>query len=292
MNLMEVVNVLYMLQLGVLKQIKDFEDELGVDIFIWCGKWLMGLMEFGKVVYQLIEWMLFDVENLCCVVCQFVDQDSGYFVVVMMYMQVCYVLLKVIWQFIDVFLKVYFVLCQGSLQQIVQMILNGEVDFGILIEVFDCYLDIVMFLCYLWYYMVVVLKGYLFVGCENLMFEEIVEYLIIMYDQDFMGCLYIDQVFMQVGVVFDVVLIVIDVDVIKIYVEFGMGIGVVVVMVYDLQCDMGFVVFDMQYLFEVSMMWVGLCKGVFLCVYVYWLIEMFVLYLNEVEIVGLLCEVV
>ncbi len=38
MNLTEVANVLYTSQSGVSKQIKDLEDELGVDIFIRRGK--------------------------------------------------------------------------------------------------------------------------------------------------------------------------------------------------------------------------------------------------------------
>ena len=64
MNLTEVANVLYTSQSGVSKQIKDLEDELGVDIFIRRGKRLTGLTEPGKAVHQLIERMLLDAENL------------------------------------------------------------------------------------------------------------------------------------------------------------------------------------------------------------------------------------
>jgi LysR family cys regulon transcriptional activator len=64
MNLTEVANVLYTSQSGVSKQIKDLEDELGVDIFIRRGKRLTGLTEPGKEVHQLIERMLLDAENL------------------------------------------------------------------------------------------------------------------------------------------------------------------------------------------------------------------------------------
>ena len=55
MNLTEVANVLYTSQSGVSKQIKDLEDELGVDIFIRRGKRLTGLTEPGKAIYQLIS---------------------------------------------------------------------------------------------------------------------------------------------------------------------------------------------------------------------------------------------
>lgn len=81
MNLTEVANVLYTSQSGVSKQIKDLEDELGVDIFIRRGKRLTGLTEPGKAVHQLIERMLLDAENLRRVARQFADQDSGHLVV-------------------------------------------------------------------------------------------------------------------------------------------------------------------------------------------------------------------
>lgn len=54
LNLTEVANVLFASQSGVSKQIKDLEDELGVDIFVRRGKRLTGLTEPGKAVHRLI----------------------------------------------------------------------------------------------------------------------------------------------------------------------------------------------------------------------------------------------
>ena len=49
MNLTEVANVLYTSQSGVSKQIKDLEDELGVDIFIRRGSLAApGMVEAGR----------------------------------------------------------------------------------------------------------------------------------------------------------------------------------------------------------------------------------------------------
>ena len=77
MNLTEAANALYTSQSGVSKQIKDLEDELGVDIFIRRGKRLTGLTDPGKAVHQLIERMLLDAENLRRVARQYADQDNG-----------------------------------------------------------------------------------------------------------------------------------------------------------------------------------------------------------------------
>ena len=276
MNLTEVANVLYTSQSGVSKQIKDLEDELGVDIFIRRGKRLTGLTEPGKAVHQLIERMLLDAENLRRVA----------------HTQARYALPKVIRQFTDVFPKVHLALRQGSPQQIAQMILNGEADLGISTEALDRYPDIVTFPCYSWHHTVVVPKGHPLVGRENLTLEEIAEYPIITYDQDFTGRSHIDQAFTQAGAVPDVVLTAIDADVIKTYVELGMGIGVVAAMAYDPQRDTGLVALDTQHLFEASTTRVGLRKGAFLRAYAYRLIEMFAPHLNEAEIAGLLREAV
>ena len=139
MNLTEVANVLYTSQSGVSKQIKDLEDELGVDIFIRRGKRLTGLTEPGKEVHQVIERMLLDAENLRRVARQFADQDNGHLVVATTHTQARYALPKVIRQFTEVFPKVHLALRQGSPQQIAQMIINGEADIGISTEALDRY---------------------------------------------------------------------------------------------------------------------------------------------------------
>ncbi|WP_175796721.1 LysR substrate-binding domain-containing protein, partial [Burkholderia anthina] len=201
-----------------------------------------------------------------------------------------YALPKVIRQFTDVFHKVHLALSQGSPQQIAQMILSGEADIGISTEALDRYPDIVTFPCYSWHHVVVVPKDHPLVGRANLTPEEIAEYPIITYDQDFTGRSHIDQAFAKVGAVPDVVLTAIDADVIKTYIELGMGIGVVAAMAYDAQRDSGLVALDTQHLVEASTTRVGLRKGAFLRSYAYRLLEMFAPHLTEAEIAAQLKE--
>jgi len=63
-NLTEVANALFTSQPGVSRQIRELEEELGIDIFERNGKRLTGLTEPGKEVLHIIERLLLEAENL------------------------------------------------------------------------------------------------------------------------------------------------------------------------------------------------------------------------------------
>ncbi|MCG1054798.1 CysB family HTH-type transcriptional regulator [Mycetohabitans sp. B5] len=290
MNLTEVANVLYTSQSGVSKQIKDLEDELGVDIFIRRGKRLTGLTEPGKAVHTLIERMLLDAENLRRVARQYADQDTGHLVVATTHTQARYSLPKVVHRFKEMYPKVHLALRQGSPHQIAQMVINGDADIGIATEGLDRYGEIVTFPGYSWHHTVVVRREHPLATRPAVTLEDIADYPIITYDQDFTGRSHVDQAFVRAGVAPDVVLTAIDADVIKTYVELGLGVGIVAAMAYDPKRDSELVALDTQHLFEPSTTRVGLRKGAFLRAYAYRLIEMFAPHLTEAEVSGQLRE--
>ncbi|MCF2133984.1 MULTISPECIES: CysB family HTH-type transcriptional regulator [Mycetohabitans] len=290
MNLTEVANVLYTSQSGVSKQIKDLEDELGVDIFIRRGKRLTGLTEPGKAVHTLIERMLLDAENLRRVARQYADQDTGHLVVATTHTQARYSLPKIVHRFKAMYPKVHLALRQGSPHQIAQMVINGDADIGIATEGLDRYGEIVTFPGYSWHHTVVVRSEHPLATRPAVTLEDIADYPIITYDQDFTGRSHVDQAFVRAGVAPDVVLTAIDADVIKTYVELGLGVGIVAAMAYDPKRDSELVALDTQHLFEPSTTRVGLRKGAFLRAYAYRLIEMFAPHLTEAEVSGQLRE--
>ena len=63
-NLTEVAQVLYTSQPGVSRQIRELEDELGVDIFIRAGKRLTGLTPPGEAILPIVDRLLLESENL------------------------------------------------------------------------------------------------------------------------------------------------------------------------------------------------------------------------------------
>lgn len=290
LNLTEVANVLFASQSGVSKQIKDLEDELGVDIFVRRGKRLTGLTEPGKAVHRLIERMLLDAENLRRVARQYADEDTGHLVVATTHTQARYALPPVIRQFKEAFPKVHLALRQGSPRQIGQMLAEGEADIAIATEGLDRYTDIVTFPCYTWHHVVVVPKGHPLVDRANVTLEDVAEFPIITYERDITGRSHIDEAFEKTGRLPDVVLTAIDADVIKTYVELGMGIGIVAAMAYDPKRDSELVALDTAHLFEASTTRVGLRKGAILRAYAYRLIEMLAPQLAGTDITGRLRE--
>ena len=63
-NLTEVAAILYTSQPGVSRQIRELEEELGVDIFARSGKRLTGLTPPGEALLPIVERLLLDAENL------------------------------------------------------------------------------------------------------------------------------------------------------------------------------------------------------------------------------------
>src|SRR5450830_1176009 len=76
-NLTEVANVLFTSQPGVSRQIRELEEELGVEIFERNGKRLIGLTEPGKGILHIIERLLLEAENLRQASQEYAGEQSG-----------------------------------------------------------------------------------------------------------------------------------------------------------------------------------------------------------------------
>lgn len=282
-NLTEVANVLYTSQPGVSKQIKELEDELGVEIFVRHGKRLLGLTEPGKEIITVVERMLLDARNLRSISDHFSGQDAGNLTLATTHTQARYALPKVVREFKQAFPKVHLSLRQASPAQIVEMVMSGEADIGISTEALDRS-GLVTFPAYSWHHVVVVPEGHPLAGLPVLTLEALVDYPIITYDAAFTGRSHIDAAFADAGLAPDIILTAIDADVIKTYVDVGLGIGIVASMAMDPRRDVGLTSLDAGHLFQSNTTRLGLRRGVFLRGYTYRFIEMFTPALKEMDI--------
>jgi LysR family transcriptional regulator, cys regulon transcriptional activator len=273
-NLTEVGNALFTSQSGVSKHIKDLEDELGIEVFVRKGKRLLGLTDPGKDLLVLVERMLHDARNIKTLAEQYSQRDVGQLTVVTTHTQARYALPNVIAEFKKAFPKVHLKLHQGSPQEIVQMLLEGEADIGIATEAVADVPDLASFPFYRWHHALVVPHGHPLLDRHPLTLEAIAEYPIITYHEGFTGRTRIDRAFADAGVVADIVMSALDADVIKTYVELGLGVGIMASVAFNPGRDTQLQMVNAQHLFPENVTNIAVRKGHYLRGYAYRFIEL------------------
>jgi LysR family cys regulon transcriptional activator len=277
-NLTEVANVLHTSQPGVSRQIREIEDELGVEIFVRAGKRLTGLTEPGRAMIPIIERLLHETENLRRSGQDFAHQDDGPLSIAATHSQARYALPPVVRDFRTLYPRVTLTLHQGSPRQIAQMLIDGEADIGFATEALAQYPQLVALPCYRWTHSVVAPVGHplLQEAAEgSLTLAALARHPIITYDVGYTGRTHIDEAFARAGVKPSVVLTAMDADVIKTYVELGMGVGIVASIAFDASRDRNLQAVDVGHLFEINVTRLAIRRGSYLRAYVYAFIEAF-----------------
>jgi len=275
LNLTEAARVLFTSQPGVSKQIRELEEELGVDIFVRRGKRLVDLTEPGRAVVAVIERLLAEAENLKRVGQEFADQDAGGLTIATTHTQARYALPGVVSEFRSRYPKVRLSLAQGSPTQIAEMVMRGEADLAIATESLDQYPELLTLPGYSWHHCVVVPLKHPLLKLNGLTLEALAKYPLITYSPAFTGRSHIDQAFAAKGLKMDVVLTAIDADVIKTYVELGLGVGIIAAMAYDEKRDRGLKAIDAGVLFRASVTRLAVRRSAYLRRYIYAFIELF-----------------
>ncbi len=133
-NLTEVANALYTSQPGVSRQIRELEEELGVEIFERYGKRLTGLTEPGREIVRIVERLLLEAENLRQAGDEFAGRHTGRLTVATTHTQARYALPKVVQSFRREYPHVTLALQEASPSHIVELLLTGQADIGIATE--------------------------------------------------------------------------------------------------------------------------------------------------------------
>lgn len=278
-NLTAVAQALYTSQPGVSRQIRELEDELGLDIFGRAGKRLTGLTGPGAAVLPIIERILQEAENLKRAGEDFAAQDRGTLTIAATHSQARYALPPAVRDFSAGHPEVALRMHQGSPRQVAEMLLQGEADIGVATEALAGYPDLVALPCYRWTHAVLVPRGHPLAQEDEaaipLTLERLVQFPIVTYEAGFTGRSHIDAALEHAGLRANVVLVAMDADVIKTYVELGLGVGIVASIAYDAQRDSGLHAIDAGHLFEPNTTRLAFRRGAFLRAYVYDFIQAF-----------------
>lgn len=284
-NLTEVANVLFTSQPGVSRQIREVEEELGVDIFERNGKRLTGLTEPGKGIMHIIERLLQEAENLKQAGDEYSDHSKGTLTIATTHTQARYVLPKVVQQFRLAFPDVRIALQQSAPEHIAEWVLSGKADIGIATEGLSQFKDLLSFPCYEWNHVVVVPDGHpLQEQGGQLSLEDLSRFPLITYDVGFTGRGHIDDAFRKAGLVTDIVLTAMDSDVIQQYVALGLGVGIVASMAIESQRMQGLATIEASHLFATNVTRLAVRRGTYLRAYSYDFIRKFAPALSEAQI--------
>jgi LysR family cys regulon transcriptional activator len=275
LNITEAANALFTSQPGVSKQIKELEEELGVEIFERRGRRFVGLTEPGKAVVRIVERVLEEAENLKRVGRDFADRESGNLTIATTHTQARYALPSVVAAFRKRYPNVHLALQQGNPQTVAQMVIRGEADIGIATESLDEYPDLLALPGYQWTHVVITPLDHPLATLPRLTLEEIAKHPIITYSPEFTGRSHINEAFTARGLALDVVLTAIDSDVIKTYVELGLGVGIIAGVAYDPARDTQLKALDARHLFRVNTTRVAIKRGTLMRGYTYDFIEGF-----------------
>ncbi|BDR10192.1 CysB family HTH-type transcriptional regulator [Comamonas thiooxydans] len=276
-NLTEVAAMLHTSQPGVSRQIRELEEELGIDIFVRAGKRLTGLTPPGTALLPIVERMLLEADNLRRAGEDFHASERGGLSIAATHSQARYALPQVVRDFRRLYPQVSLHLHQGSPRQVAEMLLSGEADIGVATEALGSYENLVTLPCYRWSHSVVVPPDHELLDTDGaLTLEALARHPIITYEQGYTGRAHIDKAFAATGLVPDVVLTAMDADVIKTYAELGMGVGIIASIAFDVERDRHLRAIDARHLFEVNLTRLALRRDAWLRGYAYAFIESFV----------------
>jgi LysR family cys regulon transcriptional activator len=226
-NLTEVANALFTSQPGVSRQIRELEEELGIDIFERSGKRLTGLTDPGKEVLHIVERLLLEAENLQRAGETYSGKTTGTLSIAATHTQTRYVLPRAVQHFRTAFPDVRIALQQSAPEHIAEWVLSGTADIGIATEGLSRFEGLVSFPCYEWHHVIVVPDGHPLLAAKSVTLELLAEYPLITYDIGFTGRSHIDQAFTEQQISPDIVLTAMDSDVIQQYVTMDLGVGIV-----------------------------------------------------------------
>ncbi|MDP8100828.1 HTH-type transcriptional regulator CysB [Phocoenobacter atlanticus] len=272
LNISDTAKVLYTSQPGISKQVRQLEQELGVNIFERNGKHLKGLTEEGEKIVKIAREILVKTQGIKLIAEEQTQPDIGIIRIAAPNTQARYVLPQVI----DVFKKKYpnisIHLHQGSPAQISNALLEGEVDLVIVTEAQSLFEGAILLPCYLWNRAVIVKKEHPLAKFVNqptaLTVKKLSKYDLITYTFGFSENSDLDNAFSQAGVLPKVVFSATDADVIKTYVRLGLGAGIMASMAYT-EFDDDLIRIDARHLFQSSMTQIAFRKGMFLRHYLY-----------------------
>ena len=285
LNISATAESLYTSQPGVSKQIRQLEDELGVQIFQRSGKHLVDVTPAGAAIVEVAGRILGEIENVRRIAHDYSDESRGSLTIATTHTQARYVLPATIKRFIVNYPDVALHMHQGTPMQISEMASNRDVDFAIATEALELFDELILLPCYRWNRSIIVPANHPLNTVTPLTLRQIAEYPLVTYVFGLTGRSQLDEAFTAAGLEPRVVFTAVDADIIKTYVRLGLGVGIIATLAFDENEDQDLRALRANHLFDYSITKIGFRRGAFLRSYMYDFIQLFAPHLTK-DIVG------
>jgi LysR family cys regulon transcriptional activator len=250
LNLTAAAEVLHTSQPALSKQIRELEDELGVQLFVRHGKRYTALTEIGERILAHAAKVVDEADALRKTSAEYAQGHAGTLSIAATHTQARYVLPAVLARFRAEFPAMQYKLLQGNPEQVAEYVVHGDATFGLATETLDDHPSLDTRPAYAWRHCVIVPPTHVFASDAGaLSIETLSAQPLITYTSQFAGRRGIDAAFAAQGRTPHVVLEAIDSDVIKAYVELGFGVGVIADVAVDPLRDTGIVRLSAEGLF-------------------------------------------
>lgn len=236
LNITTAAERLFTSQPGISKQLRQLEQEVGVQLFSRKGKSLVALTPAGESVVDYARTILRNVDNIRSLGQELSAEDSGKLSIATTHTQARYVLPDILREFHERYPGVNLELHQGTSEQIANLVDENRVDFAIATESRDLFPELNLLPCFTWDRIVLTQPDHpLANDTTPLTLQKLAEHPLITYVFSSTGESSFLKAFANENLEPNVVFTARDADVIKTYVRMGMGAGVIAPMA--LQCD-------------------------------------------------------
>lgn len=271
---------LYTSQPGISKQIKQLEDELGVQIFKRSGKHLSGVTTIGEKVIDVSREILNKTQDIKVIAQEYTKPNVGTLSVTSTYTQARFALPTVFQQFMLDYPKIALKIEQGDSAQCLVNLKNRVTDFAVLTDLTEISEEMIALPCYHWNQSIVVTKEHPLASTTMVTLDELAQYPLISYDSAKDGA-DIGQTFVKAGKAANIIFNTADADLIKTYVRLGAGVGIVAKMAIDQRHDIDLVILNASHLFTYKTTYIVFLRSLYLRNYMYDFIHQFSSHLDK-----------
>ncbi|PMS30107.1 LysR family cys regulon transcriptional activator [Trinickia symbiotica] len=250
LNISRAATVLHATQPAVAKQLKQFEEELGVDLLLRRGDRPVELTSAGARVVAWARRALQAVDNFTAIAQENNGEEGGTITLATSHAHANYLLLHAIAAFNQRFPRVRMQVVQALPYHVAELVRDGKAAVGVTYMPWQVPRDVVAVPFMTTLRLVVASAGHPLLQEAELTLERLAAYPLIVPQSARPQGAYIVSRFRQAGLEVNPIVQAYDVDVTKTYVAAGLGVGIIPAFCFSAEKDAGLEVRDVGHLFE------------------------------------------